>query len=390
MTHSVPPNHPFRVLIVGGGVAALEAALALCDQAGDRVRTTILTPDPDFVYRPMRVLEPFGWAPARHYPLVDIAHDIGAELIADRFQRLDAAASTVYTGGGQAVAYDALLVATGAQLQPAFGHAITIDDRRLDEQLHGLVQDVEQGYVRAITFIAPTDMAWPLPLYELALLMAGRAHDMQTRVAITICTPEDAPLAIFGKTVSDEVGELLRESGIVLLGSAHCSTAEPGVVRIHPGGRALRTERIVALPRLSGRHLPGLPSGRVDGFIPIDPHCRVPELDSVFAAGDATEFPIKHGGIASQQADAAAGAIAAMAGAPIVPRRFHPDIHSILLGAGKPLYLSAHVTGGHGTASRISRQPMWSPPSKIVAKYLSPYLWSLDHDSVVDQAPLPV
>jgi NADH dehydrogenase FAD-containing subunit len=99
-------------------------------------------------------------------------------------------------------------------------------------------------------------------------------------------------------------------------------------------------------------------------------------LDDVFAAGDATDFAIKHGGIAAQQADTAAMAVATRAGAPVDPRPFHPEIHGILLGADEPLYLSAHVTGSHGSSSHISGEPSWSPPTKIVAKYLAPYLES--------------
>ena len=81
---------------------------------------------------------------------------------------------------------------------PRYEHAITIDDRKLDETMHGLVQDVEEGYVKSVAFISPGRMAWPFPLYELALMTAGRAYDMNVEVDITIVTPEDAPLAIFG------------------------------------------------------------------------------------------------------------------------------------------------------------------------------------------------
>ena len=58
--------------------------------------------------------------------------------------------------------------------------------------------------------------------------------------------------------------------------------------------------------------------------------------------GDATDFAIKHGGIAAQQADVAAQAIAALAGVAPEPAPFHPVIHGILLTGGKPRYLSAH------------------------------------------------
>ena len=65
MTSASSSKEPFDVLIAGGGIAALEAALALRDLGGDRVATTVLAPDPEFVYRPMTVREPFAYATAQ-------------------------------------------------------------------------------------------------------------------------------------------------------------------------------------------------------------------------------------------------------------------------------------------------------------------------------------
>jgi NADPH-dependent 2,4-dienoyl-CoA reductase/sulfur reductase-like enzyme len=54
-----------------------------------------------------------------------------------------------------------------------------------------------------------------------------------------------------------------------------------------------------------------------DGFVPVGEFSRVPGMaEHVFAAGDATNFPIKHGGFGAQQADVAAAGIAALAGLP--------------------------------------------------------------------------
>jgi sulfide:quinone oxidoreductase len=375
------PKQPFDVLIAGGGVAALEGALALREFAGDRVRTGLLAPDSRFVYRPSRVKEPFGYAAAQAYSLPDLARDIGVELVQDRFKSLDAGRSVVHTEQGGELSFDALLLATGARLRPAFSHGLTIDDSRIDEQLHGLIEDVDGGYVHSIAFVAPPSNAWPLPKYELALMTARRAYEMQTELAITIVTPEDAPLAVFGEKVSVEVARLLEQNGITTITSARASVPEAGTVVIHPEGTTLRVDRVVALPQLFGPTTPGVPRGAESGFIPIDSHCRVLGLENVFAAGDATDFPIKFGGIAAQQADTAAQAIAAMAGAAVEPQPFHPVLQAILLGADKPLYLSAHVTGGHGSQSEISQEPRWSPPVKIAATYLAPYLASRDRQA---------
>jgi sulfide:quinone oxidoreductase len=374
---SITPT-PFKVLIVGGGVAGIEAALALRHLAGERVSTTVLSRSSEVVYRPMRVREPFAYAEARQYSLEDISRDVGVELVEDGFKWLDPEHRLVHTEAGETLGYDALLLAPGATLRPRYKHAVTLDDSRLDEQLHGLIQDIEGGHVHKLAFLAPTPMPWPLPLYELALMTARRAYDMSVDVSITLVTPEDAPLAIFGSRVSETVGRLLVDNGILTLTSAHSKMRQAGQVSVHPGSRELYVDRVVALPELSGPDLAGVPTGSPGRFIPVDAHCRVPTLERVWAAGDATDFAVKHGGIAAQQADAAAEAIAALAGAPVEPKPFTPIIHGILLGAEKPLYLSAHITGGHGSSSEVSGAPSWSPPTKIAAKYLAPYLESRD------------
>jgi sulfide:quinone oxidoreductase len=347
--------------------------------AGERISTTLLSASPDFVYRPMRVREPFGLSAARQYPLDEITRDIGVELVQDAFKWLDGDRRLVHTERGEALGYDALLLAPGATLRPRYEHALTLDDSRLDEQMHGLIQDVEGGYVHKLAFVSPTPMPWPLPLYELALMTARRAYDMNVGVSITLATPEEAPLAVFGSAVSDAVERLLVDNGILALTSAHVEVPASGHVSVHPGSRELHVDRVIALPQLFGPELPGVPTGSASGFIAVDAHCRVPTLDRVYAAGDVTDFAVKFGGIASQQADTAAEAIAALAGAPVDPKPFHPVIHGVLLGGEKPLYLTAHITGGHGSSSEISETPPASAPAaKIAAKYLAPYLESRD------------
>jgi sulfide:quinone oxidoreductase len=377
----------FQALIVGGGVAGLEGALALRELLGDRVSTTLLAPDSEFTYRPLRVREPFAYSAAPTFSLEKIAGDIGVTLVRDRFRWLEADRQVVHTEGGRQLRYDALVIALGARLYPSFRHALTVDDQRLDEQLHGLVRDVEDGYVRRLAFVVPSQMPWPLPVYELALMTATRAYDMNLQLSTTILTPEDRPLALFGDQVSDAVAGLLEQHGIGIVTSAHCSIPQPGKIVIHPGDRTLAADRIVALPELVGPDAPGVPRDSTGGFIPVDSHCKVRGLERVYAAGDATDFAIKHGGIAAQQADTAAIAIAAIAGAAVEPKPFAPVIHGVLLGGESPLYMSAHVTGGHGSTSEVSEQPDFSLLDKVDARLLSPHLHSLAASASAASAP---
>ncbi len=368
-------SHPFHVLIAGGGVAGLETALALRELAGDRVTMTMLAPEPEFIYRPLRVREPFAGPSTNHYSLVEIAADIGVEFKQDAFKWLDAPARIVHTEAGELIGYDALMLAMGARLRPRFRHAVTIDDRTLDDQLHGLIQDVESGYVHTLAFVIPLPMPWPLPLYEIALMTARRAYEMNEPLSVTIVTPEHAPLAILGSVVSEAIHKTLESAGIRVISGTRAETPQPGTLSLFPQGGALQVDRIVALPELSGPSTPGVRKrDGHGGFLAIDAHCRVRSLDRVFAAGDITDFALKHGSIAAQQADAAAQEIAKLAGVSIEPSKFNPEVHGMLLGGAQPLYFSAHITGEHGSTSVIEDQASWPAGAKIAAKYLAPYL----------------
>jgi sulfide:quinone oxidoreductase len=65
----------------------------------------------------------------------------------------------------------------------------------------------------------------------------------------------------------------------------------------------------------------------------------------------------------------------------VTPERFDPVIHGVLLTNEAPRYLTAHIAGGHGFSSKITDTPTWSPPNKIAAKYLAPYLAARDQAS---------
>lgn len=364
---------PLKVVVAGGGVAALETTLALRALAQERVAVTLVAPQPDFVYRPMTVREPFAAASADRRDLAEMVADMGADLVVDRLARVDATGRVAHTAEGEPLPYDALVLAMGARRSESFPHGTTIDDRHLDDQLHGLVQDIEGGYVHSVAFVIPTRMAWPLPIYELALMTASRAFEMGVEVMLTVVTPEPTPLAVFGDGASLGVSELLADAGIAVETAADASVPSPGHVVIYPGTRRVDVDRVVALPELTGPALRGLPVAE-HGFLGVDSYCRVRGVDRIYAAGDAANFPIKHGGLAALQADTVALGIASLAGAAVQPVPYRPEIRGMLLTGGKPLFLSATLVAGRGFASEITDSPSWSPPAKIAAKYLAPYL----------------
>ena len=354
---------PTNVLIAGGGPAGLEAALALHRLAGDRVTTTVLAPEADFTYRPLSVLAPFAEGGALTYPLARFADDAGFTHVRGRLASVDAQAREVLTVTGERLPYDALLIASGARPVVPFAGAVAFTGSLTDqERLHGIVQDVEGGYLRSIAFVVPHGATWPLPLYELALMLAGRAYEMSMSVDLHVVTPETEPLELFETRIRD-----LLDLGQIKLHTE--TTWTPGLLDV---------QRVVTLPVLEGPAIPGLPSDE-HGFLVVDAHGRV--VPGVFAAGDVTNFEIKQGGLACQMADAAAEQIAADAGAPVVPAPFAPQLQGLLLTDHWARYLRP----GGGGPTLATRGLSW-PPSKIAGRELAPYLKGLSNA----RAPLDV
>lgn len=369
---------PFKVVIAGGGIAALEAALALRCLAGELVSTTIVAPNPEFVYKPLLVHESFAPAPTTSYSLAEIARRAGAELILDSFKWLDPRGRVVHTQRGAKLAYDAVLLAIGARTHPLFRDVLTLDDGHIRRHLDEFVTRLDSGSLNTVAFVVPSLPIWSLPAYELALMTANRARARGHDVGVLLITPEDSPLAALGVNASAEVSQLLTEAGVTTITSATCQIREPGRIDLYPLRSSILIDQIVALPELYAPSLPGVPTSAERGFVTIDSHGAAHGLNCVYAAGDLTDTPVKHGGLSADQADVAAQAIAALAGAPLEPRPLRPALHVMLLGADRPLFIRSQMLGEHGIDLEISREPLWEPPQKLHSEYLGPVLAELD------------
>jgi sulfide:quinone oxidoreductase len=360
----------FRVVIAGAGVAALETALALRALADDLVSVELVAPEQEFTYRPLAVAEPFRVGEVRRFPLSKLVTATGAGLRPGTVAQVDSDENVALLEDGQALDFDAFVLALGARPREAIAGALTFRGPEDRAALSALLDRATKGELRRIVFAVPAASTWPLPLYELALLTAEYLTDHGTRnVDVLLVTPEERPLALFGAEASDALRELLEIRGIEL----HFETApigwHDGLLDV-AGRPSIDADAVVALPQLVGPALPGLPHDRA-GFVPTDAHGRVPGTAAVYAAGDCTQFPLKQGGIATQQADAVAGAIAADVGARVASPPVPPVIRGLLLTGLAPRYLRSETGTGR---SAVDTEPLWWPPAKIVGRYLTPFL----------------
>lgn len=377
---------PQRVVIAGGGIAGLELAMALRELAGRRAEITLLSPEEQFVLKPLAVREPFGGPGLERHELAPLLERIGVEQVRDALTRVDPGAKRLTLRGARTLDYDLLAVCVGGRARPAYTKATTFWSTSARIPVGEMLGRADAHPSRTLAVVIPPATTWPLPAYELALMLRTHAEKLGVRPRIVILTPEASPLAIFGATASGAVASRLRARNVEI--EAGCFVEEgPDGLGCRDGER-LPCSDAIALPRIDGPAIVGLPSSG-GGFIPVDEHLRVVGAAGVYAAGDGTSFPVKQGGIAAQQAEAAAEHIAAMLGAPVDPQPFRPVLRGELLTGLDSLKLE-HKLSGEDPDGAVSPDYLWWPRAKVGARHVSAWLEGVETPPDLSPREVPI
>jgi sulfide:quinone oxidoreductase len=371
-------HEPLRVLVAGAGVAGLETVVALRGLVGHRVSLTLVAPADDFTLRALEVVEPFGVGRAQRYPLAELAADLDVTFVRDAVARVEHTEHFAHLQSGETVPYDVLVLAVGAFPYPAYEHGVCFQRPHDVEGFDDVVADLRAGRADSVAIVVPPGCTWTLPAYELALLTAALVEPR----ALTLVTPENEPLSLFGPPAGTLARSLLEAAGVDLIAGVEATVPYASVVQVTSDTR-LSCDRVVHLPVLSGPNSPGL---RCDpmGFILVDDGFRVRDADDVFAVGDATAGAYKQGGLAAQQADLVAEEIAWRSGSERAPRPYRPVLRGLLRTVDGPRYLRAEPPGA-AISAEVSSDCLWWPPSKVAARWLTPWLATRDAAS----RPLP-
>lgn len=365
-------REPLRVLIAGGGVAGLEAALALRTLAGDLIKLEVLSPADRFIYKPMLVAEPFGSGADTSLDLAPILAEADAGHRRSALAGVELDNRIAITDAGERIGYEALLVALGARALEAIPGALSFSGEAERARFAELLAALGRRGTKRLAFVVPPHATWSIAAYELALLTAAERDARHIEgVEITLITGEPSPLGRFGAAASQLVAAKLEEAAITLRVSCAAKRFDGGELSL-ANGLALGFDRVVALPRLEVPRLPGLPQ-REHGFLATDGQMQVEGLDDVWAAGDATALPIKQGGLAAQQADIAASAIAARAGADVEVEPFRPMLRAALITGDTPDFMQAPVGNPDAGIASVG-SVRWAPRMKLSANHLGPYL----------------
>ncbi len=361
------------VLIAGGGVAALEALLALNERLEAPRQITLLAPGGEFRYRPLAAYR--GLVPGLRttVDLAEVAAEHDAEYRRDHLDSVHASRSEAVTRDGSRIAYRALIVAIGAIAINPFPGAVTLGLPRQEAAFQALVERVRTGAVQRVVIVVPPHLSWTLPAYETALMLRHASGLPSMRITVT--TPERAPMDEFGPEIGDAIADRLRDRDIELCPRTVPETIAEDELWV-PSLGLTPVDAVVVLARPAGPLVAGLPHDAL-GFIPVDGVGRVVGTPGVWAAGDATTQATKQGGFALQQVDTVSEDVtSALAGA--APRGERPEqvplvMRATLLDGEHVLYLCAEQESGRWR-SVASWDPLWSPPGKVAGGRLTRYL----------------
>ena len=390
-----------RVVVAGGGIAALEVLAGLRALAGERVDSTLLAPERSFSYRPLSTAVPFSFRKERTRALDELADGLGATFVRDGLAQVDEKRGRVLTNAGDFLSYDALVLAVGARVIPSRRGMTWRRGREGTSELTRLLRELEDGTARSVAFVVAPRAAWPIDAYELALVASRAARRGHAGAKVSILTAETTPLEAFGDRAGEVVSAELTSAGVELVTGVEVSVPdtrqEAGrdafssavarlshrahqheshdelLLHLRPGG-SVAVDRALFVPGVHGPAIAGTAHDR-SGFIPVDEHARVPGQGGVYAVGDVTALSLKHSTLASAQGTAAAEAIASAAGAHVDPEPWSPTLYGILT-------LPPHFSGAPGSPWLDDGEPvthcLWWPPGHVAGRHLAPYLASLD------------
>src|SRR5687767_5153892 len=165
----------FDVLIAGGGIAGVEALLALHELAEERVRVVLVNPSPEMVMKPMVVEEPFSSSPAEWLSLQPLVEERGWEFVQAALQHVDKEHRVAALSDGSERGFDAALICIGARPRVVLANAVTLRPSGTDLRIDPLLHQAAEHSSKRMCFVLPAGGSWPLPVYELALMAQQRA-----------------------------------------------------------------------------------------------------------------------------------------------------------------------------------------------------------------------
>jgi sulfide:quinone oxidoreductase len=288
-----------RIVILGAGIGGQVVANELRRSLPDEHRVTLIERDARHAFAPS-----FLWVMTGDRRPEQVTRDVrdlvrpGVEVLVGEVRAIDVANHRVEFDG-DAVAYDYLVVALGAELAPdaipglAAG-AHTFYTLEGATRLRATLEQVNTGTVAVVVSALPYKC--PGAPHEGAMLLADffRRQGRGKSVSVHLFTPEPQPMPVAGPALGDAVRQMLEQRGVAFHPSHKLIAVKADTRELLFEGKAPVTyDLLVAIPphrppalvRAAGLANEG-------GWIPVNRQTLATSYDRVFAIGDVTTVPV--------------------------------------------------------------------------------------------------
>ncbi len=303
-----------RIVILGGGTGGTLTANRLHRHLkhhpiGDAVEITVVDQDDHHVYQPGLLFVPFGLA--QHSEIVrprqaQLHKDI--TFVQQGIDRVDLERDTVVLEGGRELAYDALVIATGATLAldetegltgPGWNEKVfTFYDIAGATGLETALAEFEGG--KLVVNVVDMPIKCPVAPLEFCFLADWyfTERGIRDKVEISYATPLDG--AFTKPVASAALTSLLADKGVHLITEFNTGEVDGEAGKlVGYDGREVPFDLAVVIPLHSGAAYVGRSEGLGDdlNFVPTDKRTlQTIAKPNVFALGDATNVPASKAG----------------------------------------------------------------------------------------------
>jgi sulfide:quinone oxidoreductase len=303
------PDMRHRIVILGAGTGGTLTANRLRRIYGDSAEITVIDRDDRHIYQPGLLFVPFGLADPgeivrpRHAQI----HD-GIEFRVAEVDRVDAAGNVVHLADGETIAYDVLVIATGAALLPEETEGLTgpgWDERVFTfYTLDGAtaLRDALRTFDRGRLVVNMIDMPIKCPVAPLEFCFLAdwylRERGVRDDVELVYATPLDG--AFTKPIASGRLASLLEQKGVSVETEFATGQVDGENGRLVSWDeREIPFDLLVTIPLHGGAPFiarsPGL--GDELGFVTTDnATLQSRAAPNVFAIGDATNVPTSKAG----------------------------------------------------------------------------------------------
>lgn len=379
-----------RVVVLGGGFAALESVFLMRMRMRDQVDLALISDSDSFVFRPNTIYIPFGADPQSL--LVDLERPLRRrDVVFERgsVAEVDPDLRRVSLADGRQLLYDKLVIATGAataagEVSGLTEHAATVwtahEMLGVRERFERIRDRARAGERPRVLFLIPPNNKCAGPLYEIVMMLETwlRREHVRDNVEITWSTVEKSFIQAFGPRLHELVTDEFAERGIDGHTAEVVTQVLPGEARYADGTTRGFDDLIAFPPYVSAVRYEALPSDE-RGFLITDAATRqVNGHPDIYAPGDAGDFPVKQAFLAFLQADTVAEHIGAEVTGHAFEAPFDPvsmcvmEMFDKATFAQVPLELTGdpqspvRVRPGADGAYKVGTSPLWRLGKKML------------------------